>query len=110
MIRALERVLRLQRGDLPRGLLLFAYLFLVIAAYLVGQTARSALFLGRFAASRLPFVDVSLFLLVALAVAVYLRAGRRWGLERLLKGTLLLSGVVFLVFAALVYRSSADWL
>jgi len=50
----------------------------VVAAYLVGQVARNALFLDRFAASRLPFVDVSLFLLVALAVAVYLRAGRRW--------------------------------
>jgi len=110
MTRSLERLLRLQRGDLPRGLLLFAYLSLVIAAYLVGQAARNALFLGRFAASRLPFVDVSIFLLVALAVAVYLRAGRRWGLERLLTGSLLLFGVVSLAFAFLVYRSSAPWL
>ena len=69
MARALERLLRLQRGDLPRGLLLFAYLFLVIAAYLVGQVARDALFLGRFNASLLPFADLSLFLFVAAAVA-----------------------------------------
>ena len=69
MTRALERLLRLQRGDLPRGLLLFAYLFLVIAAYLVGQVARDALFLGRFKASLLPFADLTLFLFVTAAVA-----------------------------------------
>ena len=110
MLRALERLLRLQRGDLPRGLLLFAYLFLVIAAYLVGQVARNALFLGRFDASRLPFVDVSLFLVVALAVAVYLRAGRRWGVERLLTGSLLLFGTGSLLLAVLAYRSAPSWL
>jgi AAA family ATP:ADP antiporter len=110
MTRALERLLRLQRGDMPRGFFLFAYLFLVIAAYLVGQVARNALFLGRFHASKLPFVDVSLFVVVALAVAVYLRAGRRWGLERLLTGSLLLFGSVSLPLAALAYRSSPSWL
>ncbi len=104
--RALERLLRLQRGDLPRGGLLFAYLFLVTTAYLVGQVARDALFLGRFDASLLPFVDISLFLLVALVTAVYLRAGRRWDVERLLTGSLLLFGVAGLALAALASRSS----
>jgi AAA family ATP:ADP antiporter len=106
MMRALERLLRLQRGDLPRGLLLFAYLFLVIAAYLVGQVARDALFLGRFKASLLPFVDVSVFLVVALVVAVYVRAGRRWGVERLLTGSLLIFGLAGLALAALASRSA----
>src|SRR5512134_3134958 len=106
MTRALERLLRLQRGDLLRGLPLFVYLFLVVAAYLVGQVARNALFLDRFAASRLPFVDVSLFVLVAVAVAVYLRAGRRWGLERLTTGSLLLFGSVSILLAALAYGAS----
>ena len=93
MARAVERLLRLQRGDLPRGLLLFAYLFLVIAAYLVGQVARDALFLGRFKASLLPFADLTLFLFVTVTVAVYVRAGRRLALDRLLVGSLALFGV-----------------
>ncbi|MFI4945613.1 MAG: hypothetical protein ACHP85_27615, partial [Burkholderiales bacterium] len=76
MTRTLERLLRLQRGDFPRGLLLFAYLFLVICAYLVGQVARDSLFLGRFDASLLPFADVSLFLVVAVVIALYVRAAR----------------------------------
>ncbi|HXK08141.1 MAG TPA: Npt1/Npt2 family nucleotide transporter [Vicinamibacteria bacterium] len=110
MLGTLERLLRLQRGDLYRGLPLFAYLFLVIAAYLVGQVARNALFLDRFAASQLPFVDVSLFLLVAVTVALYLRAGRRWGLESLLVGSLLLFGSTSLLLAVLAYRASPSWL
>ena len=110
MIRALERLLRLQRGDLPRGLLLFAHLFLVICAYLVGQVARDALFLGRFKASLLPFADMSLFLIVALVVALYVRAARRHSLDRLISGSLLVFGVMSLVLALLAHRSSAAWL
>ena len=110
MARALERLLRLQRGDLPRGLLLFAYLFLVIAAYLVGQVARDALFLGRFKASLLPFADLALFLSVTAAVALYVRAGRRLGLDRLLTGSLTLFGVVALVLALLARGAPRPWL
>ena len=110
MTRALERLLRLQRGDLPRGLLLFAYLFLVICAFLVGQVARDALFLGRFSASLLPFADISLFVSVTVVVALYVRAGRRLSLDRLISGSLLVFGVMSLVFALVAHRFSPAWL
>ncbi len=110
MTRALERLLRLQRGDLPRGLLLFAYLFLVICAYLMGQVARDALFLGRFDASLLPFADMSLFLMVGVVVALYVRAGRRLSLDRLVSGSLFVFGAVGLVFAVLAHGSPPAWL
>jgi AAA family ATP:ADP antiporter len=110
MNQALERLLRLQRGDLPRGLLLFAYLFLVICAYLVGQVARDSLFLGRFDASLLPFADMSLFLVVAVVVALYMRAGRRLPLDRLVAGSLTAFGAMGLAFAALARWWPAAWL
>ena len=110
MTRALERLLRLQRGDLPRGLLLFAYLLLVVCAYVVGQVARDALFLGRFAASSLPYVDVSVFLLVGVVVAVYVRFGRYHSLDRLLVVTLVLFGATGLLFAALARGAAPRWL
>jgi ATP:ADP antiporter, AAA family len=110
MTRTLERLLRLQRGDLPRGLLLFAYLFLVICAYLVGQVARDSLFLGRFNASLLPFADVSLFLVVAVVIALYVRVARRVSLDRLISGSLLAFGGVGLVFAVLARSSPGAWL
>jgi ATP/ADP translocase len=106
MTRALERLLRLQRGDLPRGLLLFAQLFLVICAFLVGQVARDALFLGRFKASLLPFADMSLFVVVAIAVGLYVRAGRRLPLEKLISGSLLVFGAMGLGFALLTHGTS----
>jgi AAA family ATP:ADP antiporter len=110
MTRTLERLLRLQRGDLPRGLLLFAYLFLVICAYLVGQVARDALFLGRFDAALLPFADVSLFLVVAVVVALYVRGARRVSLDRLISGSLLAFGAIGIVFALLARASPSSWL
>ena len=110
MTRALERLLRLQRGDLPRGLLLFAYLLLVVGAFVVGQVARDALFLGRFAASSLPFVDVGGFALVAAFVAVYVRVGRHHSLDRLIVATLVLFGASGLLFAALARGAAPGWL
>jgi AAA family ATP:ADP antiporter len=110
MARGVERLLHIQRGDLSRGLLLFAYLFLVIAAYLVGQVARDALFLGRFKASLLPFADLTLFLFVTATVAVYVRVGRRLALDRLLVGSLALFGVGALALALLARGSSRPWL
>jgi AAA family ATP:ADP antiporter len=109
MGRLLERMLRFQRGDVPRGLLLFAYLFLVLAAYVVGQVARDALFLGRFAASRLPFADLTLFLLVTVVIGLYVRAGRRLALDRLLAGSLVLFGGVALLLAILARGFPAAW-
>jgi AAA family ATP:ADP antiporter len=109
MRQTLERLLHLQRGDLVRGLLLFGYLFLVICAFLVGQVARDALFLGRFNASLLPFADMSLFLIVGVVVALYVRAGRRLSLDRLLSGSLIVFGAVGLVFAVLAHGSPPAW-
>jgi AAA family ATP:ADP antiporter len=107
---ALRRAFPLQRQDFPRGLLLVAYLFLVISAYLVGQVARDALFLGRFPAELLPYVDISSFLLVAVVVAVYIRAGSRAGLRRVLRGSLLLFAAAGLAFAAIARGASPGWL
>jgi AAA family ATP:ADP antiporter len=85
-------------------------LFLVICAYLVGQVARDSLFLGRFDASLLPFADMSLFLVVAVVVALYVRVGRRLPLDRLVSGSLAAFGAMGLAFAALARWSPAAWL
>jgi hypothetical protein len=109
-VRALERALHLQRGDLPRGLFLLGCLLFVISAFVVGQVARDALFLGRFSAGLLPYADLTVFVLVGATVAVYIRAGRRADLRNLVRVSLALFGVAGLVFAALVRRSQAPWL
>jgi AAA family ATP:ADP antiporter len=106
----LRRAFPLQRGDLSRGLLLVAYLFLIICAYLVGQVARDALFLGRFPAELLPYVDISAFLLVAVVVAIYIRAGAQVGLRLVLRASLLLFGFSGVIFAVLARGTHGSWL
>jgi AAA family ATP:ADP antiporter len=92
--RVLEKLLNLRQGDLPRALLLFTHLFLVIAAYVIGQVARDSLFLDRYPAAKLPFVDIASFILVGAVIAAYIRAGRRTTLRRLEIASLLLFAAV----------------
>jgi len=80
----------LQRGDGRRGALLFTYLFLIITCYQLGKTARDALFLSVFRASKLPYADMAIALLVGVVVAVYVTIGRKIRLRDLLVGCLLL--------------------
>ena len=54
-------------------MLLFSYLFLVIGSFVAGKATRDALFLFRFSARQLPYVDIAVALLVGVWVAIYIR-------------------------------------
>lgn len=84
----------LQRGDGRRGALLFTYLFLIITCYQLGKTARDALFLSVFKASKLPYADMAIAVLVGVVIAVYVTVGRKVRLRDLLVGCLLLFAVL----------------
>ena len=72
----IERLLHLRPGDFRRGLPLFSYYFLIIASSQVGQIARDALVLDRFSALQLPYLDISVSVLIGFVVALYIRLGR----------------------------------
>jgi HEAT repeat protein len=110
MSRAVERLLRLHPGEGRRGLLLFTYLFLTIASFVVSKAARDALFLERYSALRLPLVDIAIALLVGVVIAVYIRAARRTTLPALQSGSLLLLSGTSLLLWWLSLRVSATWL
>jgi ATP/ADP translocase/HEAT repeat protein len=110
MSRIVERLLRLHPGEGRRGLLLFTYLFLIISSFVVSKAARDALFLERYSAVQLPYVDISVALLVGAVVAVYIRAGRRVSLPALQTGSLVLLAANALLFWWLSARVSASWL
>ncbi|MGH9350000.1 MAG: Npt1/Npt2 family nucleotide transporter [Vicinamibacterales bacterium] len=105
-----ERLLRLHAGEGRRGLLLFAYLFLIISSFVVSKAARDALFLERYTAVQLPFVDIAIALLVGVVVAVYIRVGRAISLPALQAGSLLVLAANSLLFWWLSPRASAAWL
>jgi AAA family ATP:ADP antiporter len=106
----LERFFDLRPGDLHRGTHLALYYFFIVNAYTSGQIARDALFLGRFDAVRLPYVDFIVAAVVGAILAVYFRIGRRIPLLHLLAGTLCFFASNALVFfwIARVYQSA--WL
>ncbi len=102
----INRFLNLRPGEFVRGLPLFGYYFLIISSYVMGQVARDALFLDKFTATQLPYVDIASAVLVGFVVAFYIRLGRHSGLRNLLVGSLLFfaSNVAILWWASHYYK------
>ncbi|MFY9561217.1 MAG: Npt1/Npt2 family nucleotide transporter [Terriglobales bacterium] len=111
MKRWIERTLNIHPGDLGRGTLLCACLFLVISSYVIGKVAGAALFLARFPARQLAYADISSSVLVALVVAGYVLIVRRAPLLNLLVCSLLFfAGNCALFWGLAHYHSGLIWL
>lgn len=111
MTRVVERLMRLHPGEGRRGLLLFSYLFLIISSFLVSKAARDALFLERYRASQLPYVDIAIAALVGAVVSVYIPLGRRLSIGALQAGSLVLLALNCMLFWWLsVIRVDPAWL
>jgi ATP:ADP antiporter, AAA family len=111
MKRWIERALNIHPGDLGRGTLLCACLFLVISSYVIGKVAGAALFLARFPARQLAYADISSSVLVALVVAGYVLIARRVPFLNLLVCSMLFFAAncgLFWGFAH--YHSALTWL
>src|SRR5215469_4928374 len=87
MKRWVESALNLHPGDLGKGSLLCVCLFLIMSSNVIGKIARDALFLGRFPAVWLPYVDISGALLVGFVVAGYVWLSQKLSLRVLLVGS-----------------------
>ncbi|HXY48241.1 MAG TPA: Npt1/Npt2 family nucleotide transporter [Terriglobales bacterium] len=110
LTRAIEHGLNLRPGELARGVPLFAYLFLIMAAYVTGRVVRDSLFLSRFPAVRLPYVDIATAFAVGVVVAAYIRVARGRSLRSLLLGSLVLCTSNCLLFWGLARYSPPRWL
>ncbi len=110
MKRFIEKSLRLQAGDLGRGGLLFCYLFLIMASYLVGRVARDTLFLEYYRAKDLPYADLAIWALMWVVIPAYLVVGRRFSLPALLSGSLLFLASNCALFWWLAHTTKPDWL
>jgi AAA family ATP:ADP antiporter len=111
MKRWIERALNIHPGDLGRGTLLCACLFLVISSYVTGKVAGAALFLAHFPARQLAYADIFSSVLVALVVAGYVLIARRAPLQHLLVGSILFFASNCALFWILAhYYSRLTWL
>lgn len=111
LTRVVENLLRLERGDLRRGLLLFSFLFLVMWSYLVSRVVRDALYLDQYDPSRLPFADLAIAVLTGFVVSLYLLIGKKTTLRNLLAGAQVFFALNCLAFWWLsLADANAPWL
>jgi ATP:ADP antiporter, AAA family len=105
-----ERALNVQPGDLGRGVLLCACLFLIMSSYVTGRVARDALFLGQFQAAQLAYADIASAVLVGIVVVGYVRLARKISLRELLVGSQVFFAANCAVFWVLAHYSRPSWL
>ena len=94
----MERALGLTWAELRRAFPIFAYLFLTMSSSVASKAARDALFLDRYRAIDLPYVDIAIAVLVAVAASAYIRVGHRLNLRNLQVGSLVFFAANALVF------------
>ena len=98
MPKVVARILGLSEDELHRSWPIFAYLFLTISGTVASKATRDALFLDRYTAVDLPYVDIAIAALAGLAVAFYIRASRWMSLRTLHIGSLFFFAANCLMF------------
>lgn len=88
MMASVQEMLGVRRNEFLPASLLFLYLFLVIGAYIIGQSVGDALFLSVYP-KHLPLAIVATAVVVGVVVSAYIRLSHRLRLEPLMAGTLL---------------------
>jgi AAA family ATP:ADP antiporter len=82
--------LAMRPGEERRTLLIFAYLFLIIAAYLLLKAIRNSFFISEFGAMKLPYAMIGIAVLAGIFAAVYIRLAGRWSTTNLVFWSLIL--------------------
>ncbi len=94
----MERALGVTGAELRRAFPIFAYLFLTMASSVASKAARDALFLDRYRAIDLPYVDIAIAVLVGGAASAYIWFGHRMNLRNLQLGSLMFFAANALIF------------
>ncbi|MCK4538422.1 MAG: MFS transporter [Candidatus Krumholzibacteria bacterium] len=107
MTSIINRLFDIRKGEWRRALLMFAYIFLLIASVMILKPVRNSLFLFHHGAGRLPYV----FILVALFAALVSMFGRgkggKWKTGHQMHGVLFFS-IASLVSFWFVLRNSVE--
>jgi AAA family ATP:ADP antiporter len=98
MTTVVERLLGMSAREIRRALPLVAYLFLTMAGTVSSKAARDALFLERYRAVDLPFVDIAISIIVGVVASFYIRAGERLNIRNVQLVSLLAFGLSALGF------------
>src|SRR6185436_17793969 len=99
----------LRAGDFSRGLSLFGYYFLIIAAYVMSQTVRVPIFFDKFKTVQQPYVDIAVAALVPVVLALYMLLGKGAQLKNLLVASLIFCSTNVFVLWWMVEHYPQPW-
>src|SRR5262245_22084351 len=85
-----QRIFGIREGEWFRVLLMFSYLFLLIACYITTKSVRDAMFLTEIGVNQLPYVFILIALVVGSISSAYSRAAARVSLKSLIRTTSLI--------------------
>jgi HEAT repeat protein len=103
---SLRSFLKLERGEEVPVFLLFSYLTLALTSYTIIRAACKGIFLHKFSALELPYVYISIGIVIGFIVAIYIRLAARVSQVWLISGSLL-----FFLFNTIAFWAAfrADW-
>lgn len=95
MRRLIQKLFDIRDGEWLRAILMFAYIFLVIASLMIVKPIRNSLFLTRFGVNQLPFVYVLVAIAAAFVVWLYSKFSSRVRLNQNIFYTNVIAIVIF---------------
>jgi ATP:ADP antiporter, AAA family len=97
MIKYIEKAFNVRRNELAPASFLFAYLFLIIGCYMMGQAIGKAMFLSVFP-KQLPQAIMVTAVAVGLFASFYIRLSHRIRIEKVIIGSLVFFSLSFVLF------------
>lgn len=104
-----RRAIDIRPGEYGRTALMFSWMFLLIAAYVVMKAVRDSLFLHKLGVAQLPLVYILVALFSGMVAWLYARFFRRFPISAQLHTTFFSGAAVLLLFR-LALSSSGPWL
>jgi AAA family ATP:ADP antiporter len=103
--------LNLERGEEVPALLLFCYLTLVLACFLITKAVRDGIFLHKFSVMDIPYVNIIIGVIIGFVVAVYIRIASKLSQVWLVSGCLLffIANILLLWWTVRVQWTPAPW-
>jgi len=110
MKKLISKLFDIREGEGARAFLMFAFIFFLIASFLIIKPVRDALFLDKHGSKKLPFVYILVALFSACVASLYARYSKKVKLHVLVLTTLLISIATIIIFWFLLYSGyQGEW-
>jgi AAA family ATP:ADP antiporter len=94
----LTRFFGILPGETKKTILLFVYLFLLVAGFIMAKSVRDGLFLTQSSPLNLPYVYIAVALFMGLAVTLYSRISRHFRLQNAIAGMQVFVAITLILF------------